>query len=150
MDATLLIADGPSPARDALEDFFSRCGFRVVTAGSGLECLEKARVWEPEVLVIDWELPRGGAAAVLPLLSEEHFEFEPPAVLLVIGDAPPAVLSEGAGVPRASCLQKPVDAEHLLDRVGLAIAWIDLHRNWEAPLRRRQLGRLREAEACLT
>lgn len=53
MDATLLIADGPSPSRDALERFFSQCGFQVETACDGLECLAKVRALEPEVLLVD-------------------------------------------------------------------------------------------------
>jgi DNA-binding NtrC family response regulator len=148
MDATLLIADIQSPSRDALEDHLTRCGFRLEGAGDGLDCLAKVRALEPEVLVIDWELPWGGAAAVVAFLNEIHFEFEMPTVL-VIGNAPPEVLSERTGVPHSSCFPKPVQMDRLLDEVGLAMAQIDLRTNGEASPSRLRLSHPCEKETCL-
>ena len=101
MNATLLVAERQSPSRDLLERFLSRSGFRVETASDALECLGKVRSLEPAVLVLDVELPWGGAAAVVAFLNESHFEFQLPAVLIT-GDAPPAVLSEWTAVPNGT------------------------------------------------
>jgi len=128
MDARLVIADSEPASRGALERFFSGCGFRVETAGDGLECLDKVRSLKPHVLVADLETPWGGAAAVAAFLHESCYEFEIPAIL-VTGRAPPEVLAQRTGVPESSCFQKPLSMDGLLDRVGLAIALIDLRRN---------------------
>ena len=132
MDARLLVADGQSPSRGALERFFSQCGFRVETAHDALECLSMVRSLQPDVLVADLEMPWGGAAAVAAFLREACSESGVPAVL-VVGNAPREVLSQRTGVPESSCFQEPLRMESLLDRVGLAMALIDLRRNW--PLR---------------
>jgi FixJ family two-component response regulator len=148
MDATVVIAAGKSRSRDGLELRFSQCGFQVETACDGLECLAKVGALEPEVLVVDWELAWGGAAGVVAFLNETCFEIEMP-VVLVVGNAPAAVLSQWTGVPESSCFRKPVRTESLLDWVGLAMALIDLRRNREPPPRRRGLGRPGETETCL-
>lgn len=149
MDATLLVADGHAPSRTRLKQFFSRCGFRVATACDGLECLEKVRSLEPDVLVADFEMPWGGAAAVLAFLHESCFEFEIPAVL-VVGDAPRRTLSRRTGLPEAACFEKPLPMEKLLDGVGLAVALIDLRRNGHGPLNGERLGRRGGTETCRT
>ncbi len=148
MDATLLLCDHQSASRDALKRFFSRCGFRVETACDGWECLNIVRSLQPDVLVIDSGAPRGGAAAVLAFLHESCFEFEMPFVL-VVGNAPPATLSQRTGVPESSCFQKPLPSERLLDRVGLAIALIDLRDSRQRRFPAAPLGRPRQAEPCL-
>lgn len=81
-------------------------------------------------------------------LNETPFEIEIPAVLIV-GSAPPAVLSQWTGVPRSSCFQKPLRMERLLDQVGLTMALIDLRSSGDGRLNRRRAGRPdEEAEAC--
>jgi two-component system response regulator AtoC len=149
MDATLLLCDYQSPSRDAVERFFSQCGFRVETAHDGLECLNKVRSLEPDVLVADLETPWGGAAAVVAFLHESCFEFEIP-VVLIVGNSPPQILSQRTNVPESLCFQKPLRMENLLDRVGLAIAVIDLRRNGHPRLDGRWPGRPDRAETCLT
>jgi DNA-binding NtrC family response regulator len=149
MDATLLIAETQSPSRDAVQGFLSRCGFQVEIAHDGLDCLAKFRALEPDVLVVDWELPWGGAAAVVAFLNEIRFEFDMPFVLIV-GDAPPEILSEATGIPHSSCFQKPLRMESLLDEVGTAMARIDLRRNGRASPSRHIIGRRREKQTCFT
>lgn len=112
-------------SRDAMDDFFSQHGFQVETACDGLECLGKVRSLKPYALVVDWDLPWGGAAAVLAFLKETHCQLEMPAIL-VVGDAPPTVRSQRSAVPRSSCFRTPVPMDSLLDRVELAAARIDL------------------------
>ena len=140
MDATLLIADAQPASREALKRFFSGCGFRIETAGDGLECLNKVKSLKPDVLVADLDTPWGGAAAVVAFLYESCFDCEMPA-LLVIGNAAPQILSEHTGVPESSCFEKPLRMEKLLDRVGLAIALIDLRRDGKTPGKSRRRRR---------
>jgi DNA-binding NtrC family response regulator len=152
MNATLLIADGQAASRTALARFFSRCGFRVETARNTLECLIKLRLLRPDVLVADVETLSGGADAVVAFVQESRFELPRPDVVIV-GNAPPTILSERTGVPEPSCFEKPLRAESVLERVGLVVALIDLRRKRQAQARRRRLRVPTEAampEMCLT
>jgi len=148
MKATLVIAEEPSPSRDTLERFFTRCGFRVITAADGLDCLARLRDCEPEVLVADSELPWGGAAAVVAYLNESHYEFVLPAIF-VIGDAPAEILAERTGMPDSCCFEKPVQTERLLDQVGLVAALLDLRGEGEIRREEAVVGVRSDAAACL-
>ena len=148
MNATLLVCDGESPSRDMLERFFSQCGFRLGTARNGLECLEKIRSLHPDMLVADFETLWGGAAAVMAFLHESCFEFKIP-IVLIVGNAPPRILSRRTGVPEASCFQKPLQMERLLDRVGLVFAQVDLRRNEPFPSHDRPVVHSGETETYL-
>ena len=127
MDARVVIADAPSPSRHRMAHLLHQSGFHVETASDALECLGKLRWLEPEILVVGLELSWGGAAAVVAFLNESHFELRIPTII-VVGDAPPAVLARRTGVPLSACFQKPLRLELLLDRVGLAMARIDLRK----------------------
>ncbi len=149
MDATLLTTDGEFPSPHVLKRFFSRCGFRVEMAGSRVEWLSKARTLEPEVLVIDLDASWGGDAAVAAWRSELAPNANSPAVF-ILGNAPPKALARRTGMPPASCFQKPVAMEALLDGVGLAMAQLDLQRRtgptWP---RSRHSTQLSGRERCL-
>jgi len=93
----------------------------VETAASGLECLAKLREVEPDVLIVDLDMPWGGGDGVIALTKERRDLATVPAVL-VVGAAPRSVLADRVGVPRSNCYQKPVRLERLLDAVGLVIA----------------------------
>jgi hypothetical protein len=103
---------------------------------------------QPDVLVAGFETVERDASAVTWLLHEIGCESEMPAVLIV-GNAPPRVLSRHTGVPKSFCLQKPLRMEGLLDRVGLAFAQIDLRRNQQRPFHDRRVAHSEDAETCL-
>ena len=132
MDATLLTTDSEFPSHHVLKRFFSRCGFRVEMARSRGEWLLKAHALEPEVAVIDLDASWGGDAAVAAWWSELAPDAESPAVF-ILGNAPPKALARRTGMPSSACFQKPVAMERLLDRVGLAMAQLDLHRRTGPP-----------------
>ena len=81
-------------------------------------------------------------------LNETYLEFELTAIL-VVGDAPPLVLSDQTGVADSSCLQKPISIERRLDRVGLTTSQLDLRRIGGSPSDRCRPGRPDEEAARL-
>ncbi|HLA83741.1 MAG TPA: response regulator [Thermoguttaceae bacterium] len=119
MDVSLLIADTDSPAREMLRRFFRHCGFLVFTADDALECLDTLQVVEPDILLIDVNLPWGGGDGVVTRITEGLGLSKPPAVL-VLGGAPVDVLARRAGVPPSRCFSKPVRMLRLIDAVCLA------------------------------
>ncbi len=141
MKATLLRTDGGSPSPDALTRFFSHCGFCVETARSRREWLAKVQSLEPEVALVDLDVPWGCHDAAAALSPAVRRGFALPAVF-VVGTAPAETLSRLTGVPLDACFQKPLQTENLLDRVGLAVALIDLlRRQGGLPARRPPIAR---------
>ncbi len=132
LDASLLIADADAQSCGRLRDFFSRFGFAVETASNGLECLGKLRTLEPDVLILELNMPWGGGDGVVARLHEDLCLDEPPAVL-VIGNGSPETLAARAGLPRADCYPKPVRMERMIDSVCLAIALAEERRSRARP-----------------
>jgi DNA-binding NtrC family response regulator len=132
LDASLLIADSDAQSCGRLRDFFSRFGFAVETASSGLECWSKLRVLEPDVLILDLDMPWGGGDGVVARLQEDLRLDEPPAVL-VTGDGSPETLAARAGLPRTDCYAKPVRMERMIDSVCLALALAEERRSRALP-----------------
>jgi ActR/RegA family two-component response regulator len=67
----LLLADGDLERLELGRRFFTNCGHAVETAAGAVECLAKIRAFEPDVLLLDWELPWGGGAGVLACLRDD-------------------------------------------------------------------------------
>jgi CheY-like chemotaxis protein len=132
VDVTLLIADADALWRDRFRDFFSQYGFTVETAADGLECLTKLRVFEPDVLIVELDMPWGGGDGVIARLNEDVRLTKAPAVLAV-GSAPPETLAARVGLPHRRCYQKPVRMERMMDSVCLPIALAAEERQLDDP-----------------
>ena len=144
MNATLLRVDGASPPDETLTRFFAQCGFRVEIARNRTEWLTKARLLEPDLVVVDLDAGERGEDAVAAYSPDVRRGFELPTVF-VLGTASAEALSERTGVPAESCFQKPVPTEILLDHIGLIVALMDLlRRTGELRPRRLPLNRPHE------
>lgn len=118
MGLFVLIAASDATERDAYAEFLRRAGFDVETADDGVECVEcveKVRRFEPDVLVVAADLPRAGAEVVLDRVDGDPGVPWVP-VTLATGDEPPGTLGERLGLPPHWCLERPCTQE-LLDRV---------------------------------
>jgi DNA-binding response OmpR family regulator len=97
-------------------------GFEVTTAGNGLDCLARLREFQPDILVLEPDLPWGSGEGVLALLAEDVTLR--PAVVVVLGRA--------------------LDPKRLLAWQGVIQSW---HTKPLLPLR--LVGILREAGCCV-
>jgi len=57
MKAELMIVDDEEHVRNSLKDYFGREGFSLVLAKDGGEALEKFKLYQPEIVVLDVGLP---------------------------------------------------------------------------------------------
>ncbi len=57
MVTTLLLVDDEPKVIDFMKPFLEREGFRVITAGTGVEALERVKMESPQLVVLDWMLP---------------------------------------------------------------------------------------------
>jgi carbon storage regulator len=78
----ILIADRDAFLLAAYHDHLSRYGAVVVTATTGLECLERLRDFAPDVLVLEPAILWGGGEGVLAAIDDEP-QIRPAAVLLI-------------------------------------------------------------------
>lgn len=125
MDLTLLIAEHDSELREALTDYFSRCGFHVAAAADGMDCLSRLQTTEPDVLLLDWDVFWGGGDGVLECVQQNHSRRDMPAVVIT-GSAPRGTLFQQSGVPHSCCFSKPVEPTDLMEGVELAVAMRDM------------------------
>jgi len=84
MKPRLAVTDNDPRMRQIYRLYFSKFGFKVATAGDGLECVRLLRTFTPHVLVLSLDLCWGGADGVLAILREESPARSIPVVLTAV------------------------------------------------------------------
>jgi DNA-binding NtrC family response regulator len=110
----ILIADADQDLCDLFEQFFSRQGWQVRTAGGALECLAQLRQCPPHLLVLDADLPWGGADGLLAVMRDDPALARVPVLLTSTEgflEAHPRLLSP----PVVRVLEKPFPLAALLE-----------------------------------
>jgi PAS domain S-box-containing protein len=106
---TVLVIDDDPGARDLLQRFLSKEGFRVESASSGEEGLRLARMLHPDAITLDVIMPQMDGWAVLTALKAEPELADIPVIMLTIIDDKNVGFALGA----VDYLTKPVDRERL-------------------------------------
>ncbi|PYN95614.1 MAG: hypothetical protein DMD91_24240 [Candidatus Rokuibacteriota bacterium] len=104
-----LVVDDDLAARELLENFFIKEGFRVVTAQSGPDAIRLARDLKPAIVTLDVMMPGMDGWAVL-----NHFKADPeladvPVIMVTIVDD----RNLGYALGATDYLTKPIDRERL-------------------------------------
>lgn len=130
MKPMLLVAANDPLCLDVYGQLFSDHGYAVVTVADGLNCVTQLQRWAPEVLVLESELPWGGATGVLARMREDSDIAATPVVLVGTSGIPPSdILSS----PVFACLPKPFRLETLLETVADAVTANGAARHPRAP-----------------
>ncbi len=108
---TVLVIDDDPEARDIVERFLRKDGFKVATAGGGEEGLRLAHKLKPAVITLDVMMPDMDGWAVLRALKADPVLREIPVVMLTMVDDKGKGYSLGA----TDYLTKPVDRAQLHD-----------------------------------
>ena len=106
----ILIADADADARERIEPFLARAGYRVAVAASSTDAMEYALREKPIAVVIDAGLPPAGGAQLIEELRRERRTRDVPVVLTSEDANDPAALN-GAHV---EFMLKPIDRQRLL------------------------------------
>jgi DNA-binding NarL/FixJ family response regulator len=122
MSKRILVVDDNAPIRGLVREFIeSRPGFEICgEATDGLEGIEKGRELKPDLIVLDFLMPRiNGLQAALVL--HEIVPHSPVILLTFYRDAVPGDLAQAAGV--SSILSKTDQLASLADEVQRLTDW---------------------------
>jgi CheY-like chemotaxis protein len=115
----VLVVDDDADAREQLATGLRDLGFRVEEAGDGTDAVVKAHTLRPEVIVMDYEMPRmNGGDAARQIAADPSTQGIP--VLLLTGY--PEVVPRKVRLGCAAFLAKPCEPEELGSLLHLMIA----------------------------
>ena len=98
-----------------MKALFEPMGFEVLVAGDGVTGLDLAREYLPDIVLMDWVLPRLAGSHVLAALKAEAATAHVPVIFLtaLVSEIPAAVIAEDG----VSYLGKPFDLDVLITLV---------------------------------
>lgn len=115
-DIRVLIADSDWKLLGRYEFFLEETGLEVATASTALQCVELLRDLEPDVLVLEAELPWGQGDGVLDLMQTEPDV--PVRPVIVLSSRPEAEgLHRVGAIEVAEYHQKPLSSRELREAI---------------------------------
>lgn len=108
----LVVEDKPH-ARTLLHTYLSESGYVVEIASNGVEALEKAKLWKPDVITLDILIPVKDGWQVLRELKEHPLCKEIPVIIISMVDE----RNVGFGLGAVEYFVKPVQKEELIEAV---------------------------------
>lgn len=114
----VLVVDDVDDQRELYALALRAAGFRVMRAHDGHEAVRVARDWLPDLIVMDYSMPRMNGAQAMGLLAAEPSTARIPVVMIsaFAGDVP-----RGARLGCAAFLAKPCLGDDLVRVVRLVI-----------------------------
>jgi DNA-binding NtrC family response regulator len=97
----------------------ARKGYRVVTATSGAQALEKLRCHHVDVVILDVKMPGMDGVSTLQEIKRRFGLVE---VILLTGHATMESAGEGLRLGATDYLMKPIDVEELIEKAERAFA----------------------------
>ena len=131
MPNRILIVDDEPFNLDLLEQELTEYDYVVERAGDGVEALEKTRTFKPDVILLDFMMPRMNGLEVLKQLREDPHQKTIPVILLT---AKASREDKVAGLDAGAddYVTKPFDAIELLARVRAMMRLKEMHDTLEA------------------
>ncbi len=114
----VLVVDDEQAAREGMQKLLEQDGYRVTTAGSGMEALERASDVAPDVVLTDLKMPQMDGLQLLAKLREQDAVL-PVIVVTAFGDVQSAVSAMRGGAD--NYLTKPIDYDALVVAIDKAL-----------------------------
>ncbi len=96
-------------------------GYEIITAKDGREALEKAKEQQPELVILDWEMPYLKGVEVSRILKENQ-NFSAIPIIMTTAKTASLHLEEAFQAGVTDYIKKPLDRIELISRVRSAIA----------------------------
>ena len=121
LNPTILVVDDTQDNLDLLEFALRRKPIRMLRAASGFECLDIAREQNPDVILLDIQMPGMDGFETLKRLREDELTAKIPVILLTAQKKDPVSIEKGLQLGADLYLTKPIDTEELLVRTRMLI-----------------------------
>lgn len=109
---TILIAEDSNDAREVMGILLRLRGYKVLSAENGVQAVDVALRRRPDLILLDWELPRLDGLGVLRILRSRR-EFRNIPIIIVSGHDPASHRETALAAGGTEYLMKPIDFEHL-------------------------------------
>ncbi|MBR3604188.1 MAG: response regulator [Elusimicrobiaceae bacterium] len=118
--AKILLADDNAAIRMLVSEILTEAGFTVITADNGQEALEKTYKENPDLLILDYEMPqKNGFEVVQDVRSHTGYIQTPIIIFTAVTDKETKM--QGLGLDIDDYLTKPADADEVVARVKLLL-----------------------------
>ena len=130
----VMIVDNETNDRELLTKLLSKLGFIIQEAISGVECLRMITEFNPDLIIMDINMPTLNGWQTSELLRRNQLSEAP--ILIVSANAFERGKENSAGIRLEDFLEKPIDFTKLLDKVRtlLDIEWQSPQQLPPAPL----------------
>lgn len=119
MATKVLVVDDEEDYRMIIKDVLVEAGYEVRTAVDGAEGLEAAADFSPDVVLVDWMMPRMDGQSFVVALRRDEAKKEIPIIMLTVKQTADDEL-EALHFGVDDFIIKPFQAEDLLARVRAA------------------------------
>ena len=116
----ILVADDDPDLRDILRSILEPAGFQVVEASDGAAALEAIRRHHPDLLILDFNMPRMTGPEVCTVLREDMFLRHLPVIMLT-GRSETQDKVQGIDAGADDYLVKPFEPQELLARARMVL-----------------------------
>jgi CheY-like chemotaxis protein len=116
----ILIVDDMPANRLVLWDMLRPLGFEIEEAADGKQALERARVWRPDLVMMDLEMPVMGGTQAMALMRETA-SLRGVRIIAVSATANADAVRVGPGLEADAFLAKPLDRDRLLREIALQL-----------------------------
>lgn len=118
--AKILLADDNPSIRMLVSEILTDAGFTIVTAEDGQDALDKIYKENPDLLILDYEMPRKtGFEVVQEVRSHTGYLHTPIIIFTAVTDK--GTKMKGLGLDIDDYLTKPADADEVVARVKLLL-----------------------------
>ena len=116
---TILVADDSPFSRSRVIEILEKAGYGTITAGDGLEVLEKIDQEKPDCILLDLLMPKMSGIDVLKELHEKKNIIP---VIVLSGDVQKTTQVECKNLGAFDFVEKPIRAELVLSAVKTALS----------------------------
>ncbi len=119
-NAKILLADDSATLRFLVAEVLTDAGFTVVEAEDGQQAVEKIYKENPELLILDYDMPKKtGFEVVREVRSRTGYLHTP--IIIFTADTHKSTKMEGLGLDIDDYLNKPADGDEIVARVKLLL-----------------------------
>lgn len=115
-DPVILVVDDTEDNLDLLEFALKRKPVEMIRANSGMECLSLARERQPDVILLDIQMPEMDGFETLRRLRDNPATAKIPVIFLTAQRKEPESIEKGLLMGVDEYLTKPIDTDELLVR----------------------------------